>query len=40
MSIYNSRNYMSLIGAELPLIVDNSIYNSRNYMSLIGKWKR
>ena len=34
--IYNSRNYMSLVGM---LIEDTAclIYNSRNYMSLVGK---
>ena len=34
--IYNSRNYMSLIGGGLPSHHDVQIYNSRNYMSLIG----
>ena len=33
--IYNSRNYMSLIGVYLIKLMMR-IYNSRNYMSLIG----
>ena len=33
--IYNSRNYMSLIGI-FRMCIYQLIYNSRNYMSLIG----
>ena len=34
--IYNSRNYMSLVGL-LFLLIRLDIYNSRNYMSLVGR---
>ena len=34
--IYNSRNYISLIGSYRDGQHSLSIYNSRNYISLIG----
>ena len=36
-SIYNSRNYMSLVGSVAYVISILHIYNSRNYMSLVGE---
>ena len=36
LDIYNSRNYMSLIGFTSIFSIIVLIYNSRNYMSLIG----
>ena len=34
--IYNSRNYMSLVGLLTLFSRFSAIYNSRNYMSLVG----
>ena len=36
-NIYNSRNYMSLVGRLDVGSLKRIIYNSRNYMSLVGR---
>ena len=36
--IYNSRNYMSLVGPTARRDQLYRIYNSRNYMSLVGPY--
>ena len=36
VSIYNSRNYRSLLASGVTLYALNTIYNSRNYRSLLA----